>query len=101
MLIDYELAIATRPSDAAEQQTMTLASHIEDSWQPISTAPFSSELELAVMNGSGAFVLVFACRRMVGGWLNVAKGKRIEIQPTHWRRWTRIASIKRAGRFKD
>jgi hypothetical protein len=77
---------------------MALASHIEDLWQPISTAPFDRNLELAIMNGGDAYILVFACRRIVGGWFNVAKGKRIDIQPTHWRQWTRITSMTRAPR---
>ena len=61
---------------------------IDDQWQPISMAPFGRVLELAVMNNRDAYVLAFACRRLVGGWLNVAKGRRIEVQPTHWRQWT-------------
>jgi len=78
---------------------MVFLSGNENQWQPISIAPFSRELELAIMDGANKYVLVFACRRMVGGWLNVAKGKRIDIQPTHWRQWTGITSMKRAARF--
>jgi hypothetical protein len=32
-------------------------------------------------------VLVFACRRADGGWIKSDTGKRIEVQPTHWRAW--------------
>ena len=76
---------------------MALASHIEDQWQPISTAPFNRDLELAVMIRDDVYVLVFACRRVLGGWLNVAKGRRIDAQPTHWRRWTDITLTKRVA----
>ena len=76
---------------------MVLLLSNENQWQPISTAPFSRDVELAISNGGDAYVLVFACRRMIGGWLNVAKGKRIDIQPTHWRQWTGITSMKRVA----
>ena len=78
---------------------MVLLSSNENQWQPISTAPLSRDVELAIMEGGDAYVLVFACRRMIDGWLNVAKGKRIDIQPTHWRPRTGITLMKRASRF--
>jgi hypothetical protein len=57
-------------------------------WQPVTTAPFEEELELAVIDAQGAaHVLVFPCRRTIGGWINAATQKRVEIEPTHWRHW--------------
>lgn len=56
-------------------------------WQPIKTAPFDRELELAVIDAEGTHPLVFPCRRILGGWLKVATGERVYIQPTHWREW--------------
>ena len=39
-------------------------------WQSISTAPYERDLELAVMAKDEPHVLVFACRRIPGGWIN-------------------------------
>jgi hypothetical protein len=56
-------------------------------WQPISTAPFNRDLELAVQEGTDEHALVICCRRGPYGWCDAATGKRIEIDPTHWREW--------------
>jgi hypothetical protein len=57
-------------------------------WQPIETAPYEVDLELAVIDDDGPHTLVFACQRGVGGWLNAATAVRVYVQPTHWRIWT-------------
>jgi hypothetical protein len=56
-------------------------------WQPVSTAPFDCDLELAVRDGGELHVLVFACRRILSGWAKAATKERICVNPTHWRRW--------------
>jgi hypothetical protein len=57
-------------------------------WQPISTAPFWENLELAVFDDGGeAHALVFPCRRTAEGWLDVPMNRLIEVRPTHWRPW--------------
>jgi len=56
-------------------------------WQPITTAPYEGELELAVIDEDGEHRLVFPCRRVEGGWLHAASGVRIDVRPTHWRTW--------------
>jgi len=56
-------------------------------WQPISTAPFDCDLELAVIETDGPHALVFPCRRVVGGWINALTKQRIDVRPTHWREW--------------
>jgi hypothetical protein len=56
-------------------------------WQPIATAPFDRDLELAAIDASGEHALVFPCRRIPGGWINSTTGKWIEVYPTHWRAW--------------
>jgi len=56
-------------------------------WQPIQTAPFDQDLELAVIEGSEAHRLAVRAQRTARGWISVATGKRIEIDPTHWREW--------------
>lgn len=57
-------------------------------WQTISSAPFEQDLELAVVDNEGAHPLVFACRRIAGGWMNAATKERLDVHPTHWREWT-------------
>jgi hypothetical protein len=56
-------------------------------WQPISTAPFDRDLELAVIERDGPHMLVFPCRRILSGWINAKNKQRIDVRPTHWRDW--------------
>src|SRR5207248_10264900 len=64
------------------------ADHSEMQWQTISTAPFDRDLELAVRDYDGTHALVFPCRRVLHGWINVETKKLIEkLRPTHWREW--------------
>ena len=56
-------------------------------WQPISTAPFDRDLELAVLSLDGPHALVFPSRRILGGWVNAETTKLIDVRPTHWREW--------------
>jgi hypothetical protein len=57
-------------------------------WEPISTAPFDRDLELAVFDKTGTVqALVFPCRRILGGWMDSSTKNRIEVYPTHWREW--------------
>jgi hypothetical protein len=57
-------------------------------WQPISSAPYDSDLRLAILDHYGyAHALVFPCRRILGGWVNSATKKWVDIRPTHWKKW--------------
>jgi len=56
-------------------------------WQPIATAPFDRDLELAVLTYDGPHALVFPCRRVLHGWMNSETKKPVEVRPTHWREW--------------
>ena len=56
-------------------------------WQPISTAPFDRELELAVFERDGPHALAFACRRIASGWISAETKQQIDVRPTHWREW--------------
>ena len=38
-------------------------------WQPISSAPFDRDLELAVVDKREHHALVFPCRRISDGWI--------------------------------
>ena len=60
---------------------------IHTDWQPIITAPFDRDLELAVINYDGTHALIFPCRRILGGWLNATTKKLVIAYPTHWREW--------------
>lgn len=56
-------------------------------WNPIITAPFDLELELAVLDAEGEHALVFPCTKHRGYWKSTLTGERIDIHPTHWRAW--------------
>jgi hypothetical protein len=56
-------------------------------WQPINTAPFDRDLELAVLERDEVCALIFPSRRTLDGWINAETKQRIEVQPTHWRVW--------------
>jgi GAF domain-containing protein len=60
---------------------------ISSDWQPISSAPFNRDLELAVINYDGIRTLVFPCRRILGGWIKSETKARTNVRPTHWRDW--------------
>ena len=56
-------------------------------WQPISTAPFDRNIELAVLHEDEHHALVFPRRRIPGGWIHAELKKWIDVRPTHWREW--------------
>jgi hypothetical protein len=60
-------------------------------WENIATAPFDRDLELAVMDRGEVHSLIFACRRILGGWINSETRQRIDVRPTHWREWGETA----------
>jgi hypothetical protein len=61
--------------------------HHDQVWQPISTAPFDGDLELAVVESDGPHALAFPCRRILCGWIDANTKRRIDVRPTHWREW--------------
>jgi hypothetical protein len=56
-------------------------------WEPVATAPFDRDLELAVIDYDGKHALVFPCRRILGGWMDAVTKQRIDVNPSHWREW--------------
>jgi hypothetical protein len=56
-------------------------------WQPIRTAPFDRDLELAVVDAEGVHALVFPCRRVLHGWVKAKTYSPVNVHPTHWREW--------------
>jgi len=63
------------------------ADPLQMDWQPITSAPFDRDLELAVLDGGNVHALVFPCRRTLDGWVKYATNERVRVQPTHWREW--------------
>lgn len=60
------------------------------SWKHISGAPLNRDIQLAIIDRQGTHELVFACRRIVDGWINSETKQRIDITPTHWREWAQV-----------
>jgi hypothetical protein len=48
-------------------------------WQPIATAPFDRDLELAVIDYDGTHALAFRCRRILGGWVDAKTKKSVTV----------------------
>jgi hypothetical protein len=65
-------------------------------WQTVANAPFGCDLELAVINYDGTHVLVFPCRRILGGWMKSETKERLDVRPTHWRLWA-VETTARCG----
>jgi hypothetical protein len=57
-----------------------------DKWLPVSIAPSDADLEVAVMDKGCIHALVFPVRKRGTDWVD-ASNKRIDIVPTHWRKW--------------
>jgi hypothetical protein len=55
-------------------------------WQPISTAPRDSDIEVCVIEGE-PHVLTSACRLTDAGWIDARTKRLLDIHPTHWREW--------------
>ena len=56
-------------------------------WEDISKAPFECDLELAFIDKDGAHALIFPCRRIAYGWVKAKTKERVEVRPSHWRKW--------------
>ncbi len=74
--------------DVDQSQTRQSAQALLMEWQPIETAPFGRNLELAVIDATDAYALVFPCRRARVGWIKSTTGVSVNVHPTHWREWT-------------
>ena len=51
-------------------------------WQPISSAPFDSQLALAALDVKDRMRLCFHAHRILGGWVDATTRERINISPT-------------------
>ena len=58
-------------------------------WLPASIAPSNGDLEICVLGCDGIVrAFVFPCHKDGGEWVDASGEKRLDIQPTHWRKWT-------------
>ncbi len=66
--------------------------HIHSSpaeWLPVSIAPPDGELEVCVVDYDGIIrALAYPCHKNGAHWVDASNKQRIDIQLTHWRKWT-------------
>ena len=60
---------------------------LPEKWLPVSIAPSGADLEVCVMDGHDIHALVFPVRRSGTDWLDAITNERVDIEPTHWRKW--------------
>jgi len=68
---------------------LSAASDSEE-WLPVSmTPPAGEDLELSVLDYDAIVVpLSYPCHRIGGDFVDASNKKHLDIQPTHWRKWT-------------
>ncbi len=68
---------------------MTHIDSLSTEWLPVSIAPPDGDLEVCVMDYDGIVrALTYPCHREGADWIDASNSRRIDIQPTHWRKWT-------------
>ena len=53
----------------------------------LSIAPPDVDFEVSVIDSRGVYALIFPCRKSGPAWVDAAMKKRIDIEPTNWRKW--------------
>ncbi len=61
---------------------------LHEKWLPISIAPPDTDVEVGVIDMGSIHALVFPVRKSGTDWVDASTKERIDIQPTHWRKWT-------------
>ena len=61
---------------------------LPDKWLPVAIAPSDVDLEVCVLDERGLHALIFPVHRVGSHWVDASNKERIDIMPTHWRRWT-------------
>jgi hypothetical protein len=92
MGVKRSCATSTKPcgtEDAAATSRRITRTALTHLWQPIASAPYELDLELAVIDRERPHAPVFACQRYFSGWSNAKSGIQVDVRPTHWRLWTR------------
>lgn len=59
-----------------------------EKWLPVSIAPLAIDLEVCVKDRDGFHALIFPVRKDKVAWIDARTKKRIDIVPTHWRKWS-------------
>ncbi len=68
---------------------MTHIPSLSAEWLPISMAPPDGDIEVCVMDFDGiVLALAYPCHRRGADLVDASDNRRIDIQPTHWRKWT-------------
>ncbi len=67
---------------------MTSVYILSDRWLAVSIAPDDTDLEVCAMDNRETHALVFPCRKIGTEWIDASTRKRIDIRPTHWRKWS-------------
>jgi len=60
---------------------------LPDNWLPVAIAPSDADLEVCVLDERGLHALIFPVHRRGIDWVDAVTKKRIEVAPTHWRKW--------------
>lgn len=63
---------------------------LPEKWLPIAIAPSGIDLEVGVMENGEVHALVFPVHKAGTSWVDASTKERIDIQPTHWRKWADI-----------
>ena len=66
---------------------MTRVHLLPETWLPVSIAPSDVDLEVGVMDKHDVHALVFPVRKNGTDWVDASTKKRVNIGPTHWRKW--------------
>ena len=61
---------------------------LPDNSLPVSIAPSDTDLEVGVMDKRDVHALMFPVRKSGTDWVDASTKKRVDIQPTHWRKWS-------------
>ena len=67
---------------------MTHIHALSAEWLPVSITPPDEDLEVCVIDYDGiVLALTYPCQKKGADWVDPSNRRRIDIQPTHWRRW--------------
>jgi hypothetical protein len=74
-------------------KSMSDVHRLPDKWLAVSIAPSDADLEVSVLDERGFHVLVFPVRKSGIDWVDASTKKRIDIAPTHWRKWSETTRV--------
>ncbi len=78
------------PLSLEETELMTETRSPGQEWQPVSVTAPEGDLELGIVDYDGLIVaLPYPCHRTGMDFVDAANRRRVDIQPTHWRSWSR------------